>query len=65
MGEIATPADPASLAAAIVSVLQHRERYVKAHDVIAGIFDSSRTADFYEDLFARLAGVPEKAEARV
>jgi glycosyltransferase involved in cell wall biosynthesis len=65
MGELATPADAASLAAAIKKVLADREHYVKPHEMIAATFDQQRPIDYYESLFLRLSGQPEHAPASV
>ena len=58
MGEIATPRDAAALASAIVKVLRDRGRYVKPRELIAEVFDPTKTVDFYEDLFLSLSGRP-------
>ena len=63
MGELATPGDPASLAAAISKVLRDRARYVKPHEAITNVFDASKTIDFYEQLFGDLIAGREPAAA--
>ena len=54
MGEIVPPADPASLAAALVKVITHRQAYVRPRDEVARTFDLNQAIRQYEALFAGL-----------
>jgi glycosyltransferase involved in cell wall biosynthesis len=56
MGEIVPPRDSEALAAAIIKVLENRERYVIPAEKVGQIFDPQKTYDFYEDLFAAALG---------
>lgn len=57
MGEIVPPRDSEALAAAIIKVLENRERYVIPAEKVGQIFDPQKTYDFYEDLFAAALGL--------
>jgi glycosyltransferase involved in cell wall biosynthesis len=52
MGELVPPRDPPALAAALVRVLQGRQRYVRPRAEIARAFDLERAVVEYEALFA-------------
>lgn len=52
MGVVVPAGDAEALAAGIVEVLDHRERYVRPRAEIAALFDLDRTVDAYEHLFA-------------
>jgi glycosyltransferase involved in cell wall biosynthesis len=54
MGEIVPPADPAALAAALVRVIQQRQRYVRSREQVAQTFDMAQSVRQYEALFAEL-----------
>ena len=54
MGELVPPRDEQALARAIVAVLQERDSYVRPANEIRALFDSRKTAAFYEELFAQL-----------
>jgi glycosyltransferase involved in cell wall biosynthesis len=56
MGEIVPPRDSEALAAAIIKVIENRERYVIPAEKVGQIFDPQKTYDFYEDLFAAALG---------
>lgn len=51
MGLIVPPRDPAGLAAAIVTVLRERARFVRPRAVVLAAFDLERSLDQYEALF--------------
>ena len=54
MGTTAPPRDPAALAAAILEVLDHREKYLRPRGPIAAQFAPANTAAEYEVIFERL-----------
>jgi glycosyltransferase involved in cell wall biosynthesis len=54
MGEVVPPADPAALAAALVRVIQQRQRYVRSRAQVAQTFDMAQSVRQYEALFAEL-----------
>ncbi len=54
MGEIAAVGDAASLAAALLRVLQHPEAYRGHPEAVRAQFHPARTAEAYEALFQRL-----------
>jgi glycosyltransferase involved in cell wall biosynthesis len=56
MGRIVPPRDPEALAAALIDVLQHRDRYVRPRREIEAHFDLDASLRLYEDLFAKVAG---------
>jgi glycosyltransferase involved in cell wall biosynthesis len=55
MGQLVTPRDPQALAAGLVQVLNHRERYLKTRAQIREVFNTARTLDQYEKLLQALA----------
>ncbi len=54
MGKLVTPRDPRALADGLVEVLNHRDAYVKPRAEIRAVFDTEKTLDEYEALFASL-----------
>jgi glycosyltransferase involved in cell wall biosynthesis len=54
MGTTAPPRDSAALAAAILEVLDHREKYLRPREPIAAQFAPASTAAEYEVIFERL-----------
>ncbi|RRR70163.1 MAG: glycosyltransferase family 1 protein [Candidatus Viridilinea halotolerans] len=54
MGEVVPIGDDEALAAALLRVIELRERYIRPREVIAAKFSTERTALEYERLFARL-----------
>jgi glycosyltransferase involved in cell wall biosynthesis len=54
MGVLAPPHDPAGIAASIVEVLRHRDRYVHPRQHIESVFSVARSVDEYESLMASL-----------
>ena len=59
MGEVVPIGDSASLAEAILRILDHRVRYVRPRGEIEAMYSTRRTAELYEELFEEL--VTEKA----
>lgn len=55
MGRVVPPADPASLAAALVEVMRDRAAYVRPRAEVERRFSFARMVDEYESLFERLA----------
>jgi glycosyltransferase involved in cell wall biosynthesis len=54
MGEVAPVGDPDGLAAAILKVLDHRERYHRSREEIAQRFSTKRTVESYAELFLNM-----------
>jgi glycosyltransferase involved in cell wall biosynthesis len=54
MGEIAPIGDSATLAEAVIRVLNDRARYVRPRSDIEALFSTTRTAEMYEGLFEEL-----------
>ena len=55
MGKLVTPGDPRAIAAGLVDVLRRRDEFLRTRDQIRAVFDSERSLDEYEALFASLA----------
>lgn len=62
MGLLVPPRDPAGLAAGILEVLRDTERYLRSREEIEAIFDPERCVLEYEELLARLDGLPKNRE---
>ena len=54
MGEVVPIGDDAALAAALLRVIELRERYQRPREQIAALFSTERTAIEYERLFETL-----------
>jgi glycosyltransferase involved in cell wall biosynthesis len=66
MGENVTPGDPTELAGALIRVLRSPERYARPPVEVRALFDPSKVARFYAELFDSLApGVARTREASV
>jgi glycosyltransferase involved in cell wall biosynthesis len=54
MGEVVPIGDSAALAAALLRVIELRERYQRPREQVAALFSTERTAIEYERLFETL-----------
>jgi glycosyltransferase involved in cell wall biosynthesis len=54
MGEVVPIGDSAALAAALLRVIESRERYQRPREQVAALFSTERTAIEYERLFETL-----------
>jgi glycosyltransferase involved in cell wall biosynthesis len=57
MGEVVPIGDHAALAAALLRVIDLRERYLRPREQVAAKFSTEKTAIMYEQLFAQLSGL--------
>ena len=60
MGLHVTPHDPSALAAGIVEVLRHRERYLRPTERIRSLFSVDRCVQAFEALFVRCLREPAR-----
>jgi glycosyltransferase involved in cell wall biosynthesis len=57
MGEVVPIGDDEALAAALLRVIELRERYLRPREAIAARFSTEKTATMYEQLFAQLSSL--------